>query len=236
MTVPEHFSGHYYTKFLAELCRRRNTRYYLEIGVMSGESLAGITCEVAIGVDPSLALAENVATGKSTVHLYQMTSDKFFSEVNVRSVLGDDLDMAFLDGLHLFEVLLRDFYNTESVCSSESLIAIHDCMPLAPEMMERDLATGVPDGPFKGYWTGDVWKLIPILKKHRPDLNVSLVDCPPTGLVLVTSLDPNSRVLQERYPDIVQEFASVPNDGPSMRRLYEENRVTPSASILEPQA
>jgi hypothetical protein len=183
-------------------------------------------------VDPSFALTANVASGKSNVHLYQTTSDRFFAEVNARAVLGGDLDMAFLDGLHVFEVLLRDFYNTEALCSPDSLIGIHDCMPLAPEMMDRDLVTGVPDGPYKGYWTGDVWKIVPILRKHRPDLNVRLIDCPPTGVVVVTTLDPKSRILPDRYHDIVAEFDLVPNDAGSMHRLYQENEVISSQALL----
>lgn len=232
MVVPDGFSGHYYTDFLGEVCCMRGVRRYLEIGVMSGESLAAVTCEIAIGVDPYFALDRNVAKGKSILHLYQTTSDRFFSEVNVRSVVGGDLEMAFLDGFHVFEFLLRDFYNTEAVSSPTSLIAMHDCMPLSPEMMDRDLQAGVPDGPFKGYWTGDVWKIVPILKAYRPDLTISLVDCPPTGLVLVTGLDPKSKVLQENYFDIVREFEPIANDVISMQRLYQENDVVKSQSFL----
>ncbi len=33
------------------------------------------------------------------------------------------------------------------------------------------------------YWTGDVWKLIPILQRYRPDLQLTLFDAPPSGLV-----------------------------------------------------
>ncbi len=230
MPIPEWFTGQYYTEFLGEICRRRNARSYLEIGVMHGDSLANIVCETAIGVDPCFVLAKDVTKGKAALHLYQTTSDRFFAEVDARSVLGGDLEMAFLDGLHAFEVLLRDFHNTEAICSPASLIAIHDCMPLAPEMMDRNLETGVPDGPYKGYWTGDVWKIVPILKKYRPDLTVALVDCPPTGLVLITDLDPTSRILQTHYDEIEREFAPVPNDAASMRRLYQENAIVSSRS------
>ena len=225
MSVPEWFTGQYYTEFLSEICRQRNVLSYLEIGVMHGDSLAGIVCSTAIGVDPCFLLTKDVTKGKAALHLYQTTSDRFFAEIDARLVIGGDLEMAFLDGLHAFEVLLRDFSNTEAICSPASLIAIHDCMPLAPEMIDRNLAAGVPDGPYKGYWTGDVWKIVPILRKYRPDLTVALVDCPPTGLVLVTGLDPTSRILQVQYDAIVREFEPVPNDAASMQRLYQENAV-----------
>jgi Methyltransferase domain len=37
--------------------------------------------------------------------------------------------MAFIDGLHHFEQVLRDFINVEKRATSEGLIVIHDCIP-----------------------------------------------------------------------------------------------------------
>ena len=59
------------------------------------------------------------------------------------------------------------------------------------------------------WWTGDVWKLIPILRRFRPDLKITVLDAHPTGLVLLSNLDPNSTVLEDAYPEIVQEWQSV---------------------------
>ena len=55
-------------------------------------------------------------------------------------------------------------------------------------------------------WTGDVWRLLPIFKKYRPDLRVIAVDCEPTGLVVCTKLDPRSTVLADHYYEIIDEF------------------------------
>ncbi len=59
------------------------------------------------------------------------------------------------------------------------------------------------------WWAGDVWRLLPILKKYRPDLRVRFLDCPPTGLVAVTNLDPQSAVLGHLYYPILDEFSSL---------------------------
>jgi hypothetical protein len=46
-----------------------------------------------------------------------------------------------------------------------------------------------------GWWTGDVWRAALLLKRRRPDLQITTVDAFPTGLVLITNVDPSSRYL-----------------------------------------
>ena len=70
--------------------------------------------------------------------MYQITSDAFFKDVDAISSLGGSPDIAFLDGMHLFEFLLRDFYNTESICDPSSVMILHDCLPLNEAMAHRD--------------------------------------------------------------------------------------------------
>ena len=149
----------------------------------------------------------------------------------MRALVGGGIDLAFLDGLHQFEFLLRDVYNTEAASTENGLILVHDCMPLNVEMTTRDSAA-VRTDPLKAMWTGDVWKLVPILRKYRPDLDVVLVDCPPTGLVCITGLDPGSRVLSQRYREIVREFREVPDTADRIAAMYAANPVVRSADIL----
>lgn len=225
------FSGTLYLDFLAALARKRGTRNYLEIGVHFGHALTRIACDTAVGVDPDYMLQEDVTKEKRRTLLHRSTSDRFFAETDVRALVGGGIDLAFLDGLHLFEFLLRDFYNTEAVSDPNGLIVLHDCMPLNLEMTVRDPATPRTD-PLKAMWTGDVWKIVPILKAYRPDLDVVLVDCPPTGLVCVTGLDPSSRVLPERYREIVRAYRDLPDPAERIAAMYAEVPVVRSADIL----
>ena len=55
----------------------------------------------------------------------------------------------------------------------------------------------------------DVWKLVPILRRHRPDLRMCLVNAPPTGLVMITGLDPSNVLLRNNYDAILDEFGSL---------------------------
>ena len=139
-----------------------------------------------------------------------MSSDEFFAEYDVRVFFPRGVDIAFLDGMHRFEYLLRDFMNTERCCHDRSLILLHDCLPVNLRMAERKWLTDPAEQEStRSWWAGDVWRLLPILKKYRPDLRMRFLDCPPTGLVAVTNLDPRSAVLRRSYYTILDEFSCL---------------------------
>ncbi len=58
-------------------------------------------------------------------------------------------------------------------------------------------------------WTGDVWKIVPLLKEHRPDLKFQLFDVAPTGLVVVSNLDPENRALSDNYDAIIKTYDNI---------------------------
>jgi hypothetical protein len=122
----------------------------------------------------------------------------------VRAVLeGQSIDLAFIDGMHLFEFALRDFINIERACEPNSVILIHDCLPIDAVTSARERTTSV--------WTGDVWKLVLVLvlKRLRPELHIRTSDLGPSGLAIVTNLDPGSTVLHDRLDELVEEYVSV---------------------------
>ena len=129
--------------------------------------------------------------------------------------------MAFLDGMHHFEYLLRDFMNTERCCRQHSLILLHDCLPLNMRMAEREWRVDPDEAEeTRGWWAGDVWRLLPALKKYRPDLCVTFLDCPPTGLVAITNLDPRSAIFQREYGSVLDEFGAVDLASYGLKRLW----------------
>ena len=202
-------AGPAYRLFIQKVAELKKARNYLEIGVHNGSTLALMGCP-AIGVDPKFVLDRNPIGSKPVLHLYQMTSDDFFRAHDPRRIFGSEVDLAFLDGLHLFEYLLRDFINTEGACAPDSLIMLDDCLPRAVEMTERDHRPALRrHEAYKNWWTGDVWKVIEVLREFRPDLMLTPVDVIPTGSVVVSNLDPSSKVLQDNYNNIVQRYLSL---------------------------
>jgi hypothetical protein len=211
-----------YLEFLSHLHLHLEPRSYLEIGTSEGESLATARCDT-IAVDPAFKLAANAAAGRARTFLFQMTSDAFFRDTEVRRFFPDGVDLSFLDGMHRIEFLLRDFINAEASSHGRSLILMHDCLPLNSRMARRSFMQGSPEeGDHAMSWTGDVWKIIPILKEYRPDLRVMLLDCPPTGLVAVSRLDPNSGVLDAAYHSIVDRYEIISIDAYDLKRLWAE--------------
>lgn len=199
----------YYT-FLALLMTKFQPNSYFEIGVFKGKSLRNAEC-ATVGVDPNFSLRGLDIVGKKpSLHLFQMESDSFFEKKNLFDYFENGIDLAFLDGMHLFEYLLRDFINAEKYSHTHSLYLMHDCLPINAEMTERQANKAArKDVELASHWTGDVWKLVPILQKYRPDLTINILDCTPTGLVALSNLDSNNTILKDNYESIVAEFMSV---------------------------
>ncbi|RED18423.1 class I SAM-dependent methyltransferase [Pontivivens insulae] len=194
-------SGLNYRRFLRQMHARIPVEWYMEIGCRTGDTLAGVTAKT-IGVDPFFRVEANVIRQKPVFMAFQQTSDEFFAS---KFLERNDvrLSLSFLDGMHLFEYLLRDFIGTERNSLHEGAILMHDCCPSTEEMTTRDL-----DNLPKGAWTGDVWKILPILQRWRPDLIVDVLDCSPTGIVIVRNLDPDNRVLEQNYDEIIATFSN----------------------------
>jgi hypothetical protein len=198
--------GEEYIVVLDRLHRILLPKTYLEIGTQAGRSLAVARCP-SIAIDPEFRISTNVFYDRETCHLFQMRSDDFFQEYDPTIFVRGKIDLAFLDGAHLFEFVLRDFLNTERYCAPDSIIILHDCIPLDAFMARRDPSStaGREGSSHPEWWCGDVWKLIPTLRRYRPGLKILAFDAPPTGLVLVTALDPSSRVMQDNYSKAVEE-------------------------------
>lgn len=224
--------GPTYRTFIWELLRRKNARNYLEIGVRDGGTIVNAACPT-IGVDPNFVFRVSPTGKKRALHLFQMTSDEFFRDYDPRAILGAPVDFAFLDGLHQFEYLLRDFINTERCCNRDSVILLDDCLPVNIEMTERvhTRATRV-DVEIKDFWTGDVWKVVSILRKYRPDLRITPVDVQPTGSILVSNLNPDSTVLYDRYFEILDAFANLELTEAVFDAYWTENAPIAAETIL----
>ena len=192
--------GNYYLEVLSHLHRLLHPAAYVEIGVAAGRSLKFVLPGTAVvGIDPEPRVDRELAPA---VRIFAETSDAFFESHDLREELGGrDVDLAFIDGMHHFEFALRDFINIERCCAPQASILIHDVYPLDEATAARQRRTS--------FWSGDVWRSVLALRRHRPDLDVRTLACPPTGLALVRGVDPASTVLSDRFDAIVQELLAV---------------------------
>jgi hypothetical protein len=226
--------GPHYFETLAALHARLAPATYFEIGTLHGETLRLARC-ASVAVDPQFQLTVDVEADKPFCRLFEETSDDFFAHRDLTDILGARVDLAFLDGLHEFPFLLRDFINTERHCHADATIVMHDCLP-------RDVAmTGGCERTsgsqkYRAYWTGDVWKIVPVLRKWRPDLRLTCLDSSPTGLVICTGLEPASRTLSEAYEEIVAEWVNASLADFGLDQLFEQAQVQSAEAWLSDMA
>lgn len=227
--------------FLRALHQATANRNYLEIGVNDGRSLR-LSRVPSIAVDPAFKVTSEL---RCDVHLVKATSDDFFARTDPlahlrggrhpwrnlrrgRHPLGHwrrtTLDLAFIDGMHLFEYALRDFVNVERHADWASVIVLDDMLPRSVDEAARDRHTTA--------WTGDVFKVGEILTRYRPDLVTVLVDTQPTGQLVVFGADPRNRVLTRKYDEIIAEY-DVPDPQKVPESVLDRVRAVPPRTLLD---
>lgn len=216
--------GPFYLAQIEEIARQRRPASYVEIGVATGDSLRRVTpSDVAIAVDPQPQLASI----PPRTQVFTSTSDAFFANHDLGRMLGGrPFDLAFIDGLHHHEQVLKDLRNLERFAGSESVVLLHDSLPVS------HWATTRP--PAIHFWTGDVWQAVAALVELRPELAVATLASKPSGLTILRGLEPRfaadealwqrlaEHARQLRYPDyetLTRLVRAVPNDEPTLERL-----------------
>src|SRR5213075_1370922 len=111
----------------------------------------------AIGIDPDASkLRPELVPANARV--FHETSDAFFARQSREQALGAHrLDLAFVDGMHLFEYALRDFMHVEAWSEPNGVVVLHDCLPITALSASRERCTN--------FWVGDVWKVVSILRE-----------------------------------------------------------------------
>lgn len=182
----------------------------------------------SIAIDPAFKVTEEI---RADVHLIRATSDDLFARpdplAHLRGRGTDDgspvVDLAFIDGMHLFEFALRDFMNVERFTTPASIVVFDDMLPRNVPEAARDRVTSA--------WTGDVYKIVDVLRQYRPDLTVVRVNTPPTGLVVVFGPDATSTVLRDHYDDILAR-AIVPDPQPVPQSVLTRSDAVDPAALL----
>ena len=208
----------FYIDVLARLHERLSPELYLEVGIRHGKSLH-LAKGPAVAIDPAHDIRVELP---STTTVHTVTSDEFFQSAGDQALPGP-IDLALIDGMHLFEYALRDFMNVERRSRPGALIVVDDIYPNHPAQAERDRRTRV--------WTGDVWKLHAILEEYRPDLVLLPIDTQPTGLLLVAGADPDNRRLWELYNTIVRRYSEKLE--PPAERLERAGVISPTSPLVD---
>jgi hypothetical protein len=152
------------------LGKQLNAKRYLEIGVSKGETFRDVEIAERTGVDPNFLFDTKEKSNEFTRFVVN-TSDGFFST----EPLLPPYDVAFIDGLHTFEQVVRDFSNVLLHTHWQSAIIIDDTLP-------SDVYSAIPDirsahrfrkaaGGEGLAWHGDVFKTVFYIHDFWPSLN-----------------------------------------------------------------
>ncbi len=214
------FPGPDYLAALRDIHARRKPSAYVELGVFKGDSLnlASPACRT-IAVDPRPMMEEGSSTN---ARMFRTTSQHFFASGNAERWLDHGFDLAFIDASHRFASALLDFMCLERFARSGAAILMHDTMPFDERMASPVRSTT--------FYSGDVWKVIQVLRELRPDLALYTIPCAPSGLTVIENLNPASTVLWTHYSDTVARFEKAPFTDFISRRETLLNVVRPSGA------
>lgn len=184
-----------YLDVLRELHDLIRPKMYLEIGVRKGSSLALAEGD-AIAIDPDPH--PDLAASNPAARLYRCTSDDFFF-FHGDAAIARPIELAFIDGMHLAEFVYRDFMNLERYMDPQGVIVVDDVLPNHPLQAKRDRKSRV--------WTGDVWRFAELIAQKRPDLRLTLLDTSPSGLLLISRVNPKNRALWADFNKVARRLA-----------------------------
>ncbi len=210
-------------ELLQLLHQKTQPRTYLEIGIRTGRSMVLSRCR-SIGVDPSFKIDNPI---HCDVQLIKATSDDFFArEEPLAHFDGVPVDLAFIDGMHLSDFALRDFINVEPFMADTGVVALDDVLPRNGLEAARDRKTEP--------WTGDVYKVVEILQRRRPDLVVLLVNTAPTGTAVVIGVDQASTVLKDTYAEEEDYLLRPDPQTPPLEYMERSIAIEPDVLIDSP--
>jgi capsular polysaccharide biosynthesis protein len=209
-----------YVGLLGLIKRLLQPATYIEVGMGGGATLLSDPIpEFVVGIDPQAHLegpAVELAMRCRNLLILRATSDEAFAQMASEQTLGErKADLAFVDGLHHCEVVLRDIANCARFSREGALILVHDVFPGNEAEASRTL---IP-----GSWMGDVYKVVPIIWRHLSGVPTLLIrEVPPSGMFAIRVTGEIYDTIFRNYDALVaameaQEFA------PTMREMRERS-------------
>lgn len=157
----------HYKNFILMICSMCNVKSYLELGVANGETLSLINKHVqfVLGID----IADQ-RIDKST-RFAEMSTDRFFEHLEKHGY-NPSYDCIFIDALHEYEQLKRDFENSLSYLSPYGIIILDDTDPVDQRHTSPEIC-------------GDAYKIIDYIRTVHPDLDIVTLPVWEKGMSIV---------------------------------------------------
>ncbi len=145
---------------------------YLEVGVAGGQTLETICADLRTGVDPApLFDTTHLPRG---LRFFEGSSDEYFASLSPDTTF----DLAYVDGLHLYEQAYRDVMNAFRHTSPRGIVVVDDVVPRDDSSALRDYEESRRQRAEAGLstaWHGDVFIVLAVLRDHHPELAVRVI-------------------------------------------------------------
>ena len=148
-------------------------RSYLEIGVRKGKTFEKVQAFRRVGIEPAPQFSIRMPPGSVLLAGY---SDEC---LGILADEGIEFDVVFIDGLHEFEQVTRDFFASLHLLKKSGVIVLDDVWPrdsmsATPTLTEHISRTQAGEIKLPG-WHGDVWKLVALISSQFASLTVEIV-------------------------------------------------------------
>jgi len=156
---------------LAEMLSARN---YLEIGVETGATFHQVNCQYKTAVDPRFLFdleRSDELNCFGSCQYHEMASDIFFSKLERTR---EPYDLIFIDGLHHYDQVMRDFIHSLVFAHSRTVFLIDDTLPcdvfsaMRDQQQALDLRANYSLGFQGNAWHGDVYLFVLLLPIYFP--------------------------------------------------------------------
>lgn len=131
------------------LIQKHGYKSYLEIGTQNSICGSNVKCDRKVGVDPNPIQRLPYDFNQH----FTVTSDYYFSQQ------VSNFDIIFIDGLHTYNQVKKDFINSLKCLNENGCIVLHDCLPTTEER-----AKSFDEG---GIWNGDCYRFIQDLEDSK---------------------------------------------------------------------
>jgi len=162
-----------------------DAKHYLEIGVFKGQTFNSFECAFKDAVDPNFQF-DTKAFARPRTRFFEVPSDTFFMSDAMKG--RRPYDLCFLDGLHTFEQILRDFLGTLPLTHENSIILIDDTVPSDMfSAQKQGVAAKMRrlSGVEGNAWHGDVYKVVYFIHDFCPSLSFATILRPGNPQTLV---------------------------------------------------
>ena len=123
--------------------------------------------------------------------------------------------MIFIDGLHEANQVYRDLCGAILRLSRGGFIVLDDILPKNRESSLSDESSSISERVAKGMsdraWFGDTFKVVALLDKFHPEINIEILGNSPVehGQAILTFWEPDDRLSFVPFPGSEEFFASI---------------------------